>query len=129
MSTMTELVKAGKDAIDRRRRGQPPLSDTVQSGPPADALDELVPSLRAAYRTTVLGDDPVQQELFIAAGLRAAGVDASLVVGREIAPPSRTARYMSWVETPTDGVVTTGSPVYELYEEILRIPQDQPRRS
>jgi hypothetical protein len=126
MPTMNDLIQAGKDAVDRRRRGQPSLPATARVRPPSDT-DELVPSLRAAYRTAALGDDPVQQELFIAAGLRAAGVDAALVVGREIAPPSRAARYLSWVETPAGGVVTTGAPVHELYEEILRIPHDQPR--
>lgn len=129
MPSMNELIRAGRDSVDRRRRGQPPLLGAVANGPSAVGLDNLVPSLRAAYRTAPIGEDPVEQDLFVAAGLRAAGVEASLVVGREIAPPSRAARYMSWVETPSDGVVTTGAPVHELYEEVVRIPHDQPRRS
>lgn len=124
MPSMNELCRAGRDAVNRRRHGQTPLSAHVATAQPTVPVHDLVPQLRSAYRNGGPDDDPLHHALFIAAGLRAAGVDAALVVGRETAPPSRAARYLSWVETPSEGVVTTGAPVEELYEVILRIPHD-----
>lgn len=117
-----ELIQAGRTAIQRRHEGLSPLlSLGIRPLQTSNDVDELVPSLRAAFRSSGLGQDPVEQELFIAAGLRAAGVDASLVVAREIAPPAQAARYASWVEADSL-VLTTGAPVQETHEEILRLP-------
>ncbi len=78
-----------------------------------------VARLRMAERLLMGFLDPVEDALFVAAGLRALGYPASFHLGREAAPVVAPGGFYAWAQC--DGaVVTTSLPVREEYTEVLR---------
>ena len=75
--------------------------------------------LRFAQRLTVGFLDPVDDSVFLTAGLRRLGVPASFHLGRELAPAKPPAGYFAWVQHGDD-VVSTSLPVRDEYIEIHR---------
>ncbi|TDB89420.1 hypothetical protein E1264_08380 [Actinomadura sp. KC216] len=78
-----------------------------------------VVGLRFAQRLTVGFLDPVDDSVFLTAGLRRLGVPASFHLGRELAPAMPPAGYFAWVQHGDD-VVSTSLPVKDEYIEIHR---------
>jgi len=78
-----------------------------------------VARLRVGQRSTVGFLDPVDDALFLVAGLRRLGFPASFHLGRELVPAVPVAGFFAWVEH--DGqVVSTSLPVHETYLEVHR---------
>ncbi|MBC6459923.1 lasso peptide biosynthesis protein [Actinomadura sp. HBU206391] len=75
--------------------------------------------LRIAQRLTVGFLDPVDDSVFLTAGLRRLGIPASFHLGRELAPSRPPAGYFAWVQHGDD-VVSTSLPVKDEYIEIHR---------
>lgn len=80
---------------------------------------DAVARLRIAQRRTVGFLDPVDDSVFLTAGLRNLGIPASFHLGRELAPARAPAGYFAWVQDG-DVVVSTSLPVEDEYVEILR---------
>ncbi|TDD72480.1 lasso peptide biosynthesis protein [Actinomadura rubrisoli] len=78
-----------------------------------------VARLRVVQRLTAGFLDPVDDAVFLTAGLRALGHPASFHLGRELAPAKPPAGYFPWVQCG-DEVVSTSLPVLEEYIEIHR---------
>ena len=75
--------------------------------------------LRLGQRSTAGFLGPVDDALFLVAGLRRWGFPASFHLGRELVPPAPVAGFFAWVEH--DGqVVSTSLPVRETYLEVHR---------
>lgn len=75
--------------------------------------------LRIAQRLTMGFLDPVDDSLFLTAGLRRMGIPASFHLGRELAPTRPPAGYFAWVQH-RDDVVSTSLPVADEYVEVHR---------
>ncbi|PRX04901.1 UNVERIFIED_ORG: transglutaminase superfamily protein [Actinomadura viridilutea] len=78
-----------------------------------------VARLRFAQRLTVGFLDPVDDSVFLTAGLRRLGIPATFHLGRELAPAKPPAGYFAWVQHG-DEVVSTSLPVRDEYIEIHR---------
>ncbi|HEY8479978.1 MAG TPA: lasso peptide biosynthesis protein [Spirillospora sp.] len=78
-----------------------------------------VARLRIALRLTAGFLDPVDDSVFLTAGLRRLGIPASFHLGRELAPARPPAGYFAWVQHGDD-VVSTSLPVKDEYIEIHR---------
>ncbi len=88
------------------------------------AATTTVVRLRTLQRLTMGFLDPVEDALFLTAGLRGLGVDASFHLGRERAPAVAPAGFFAWVSV--DGnVVSTSLPVEEEYLEVYRAPGER----
>ncbi|WP_106982576.1 lasso peptide biosynthesis protein [Streptomyces megasporus] len=87
--------------------------------PTPRAVARAVVRLRIAQRLTTGFLDPVEDALYLTAGLRGVGLPATFHLGREIVPASSFAGFYAWVEC--DGqVVSTSLPVREEYIEVHR---------
>lgn len=63
--------------------------------------------------------DPLEDALFVMAGLRRMGIPASFHLGYELVPATPPAGYYAWVQC-ADEVVSTSLPVRETYVEVHR---------
>ncbi|WP_229923017.1 lasso peptide biosynthesis protein [Streptomyces griseocarneus] len=86
-------------------------------------IDSAVARLRVAQRLTMGFLDPVEDALFLTAGLRAMGVPATFHIGRELTPATPPAGFYAWVEHG-GRVVSTSLPVHETYVEAHRTGED-----
>jgi hypothetical protein len=78
-----------------------------------------VPQLRLAQRRNLGFLDPIDDAVFLVAGLRWRGYSASFHLGREIVPSASAPGFFAWVEH--DGqVLSTSLPVHETYLEVYR---------
>jgi hypothetical protein len=102
----------GEDHVDR-----PPAGSRRESRRTRAAVARL----RIAQRLTVGFLDPVDDSVFLTAGLRRLGIPASFHLGRELAPARPPAGYFAWVQHGDD-VVSTSLPVRDEYIEIHRSP-------
>jgi hypothetical protein len=75
--------------------------------------------LRVGQRLTVGFLDPVEDALFVTAGLRRLGYPASFHLGREVTPATPPAGFYAWVQCG-DEVVSTSLAVGEEYAEVYR---------
>jgi hypothetical protein len=75
--------------------------------------------LRIAQRRTVGFLDPVDDSIFLTAGLRLLGIPVSFHLGRELAPAKPPGGYFAWVQYGDD-VLSTSLPVKDEYIEIHR---------
>ncbi|MDJ0460323.1 lasso peptide biosynthesis protein [Streptomyces sp. H27-C3] len=75
--------------------------------------------LRVAERMLMGFLDPVEDALFVTAGLNSLGYPASFHLGRETAPVVAPGGFYAWVQCG-GSVVTTSLPVREEYTEVLR---------
>lgn len=78
-----------------------------------------VARLRVAQRISMGFLDPVEDALFVTAGLRAMGIPASFHLGRELAPVSSPAGFYAWAAY-RGRAVSTSLPVEEEYAEVYR---------
>jgi hypothetical protein len=109
---ITDSAGLRRDAPDRAGTTRSPTRDLT--------------GLRLRWRLLTGGRASARHEtVFLAAALLALGHPARLVVGREIAPVSGNARYLSWVEV-ADTVLFTGLPVHELYFPVAVLPSVGP---
>lgn len=76
-----------------------------------------VARLRVAQRLMVGFLDPVEDALFLTAGLRRLGLPATFHLGRELVPARPPAGFFAWVQIG-DQVVSTSLPVDEEYVEV-----------
>ena len=83
------------------------------------ATTGAVVRLRMMQRLTLGFLDPVEDALYLTAGLRTLGVDASFCLGRERVPAVSPAGYFAWVSVVGE-VVSTSLPVAEEYTEVHR---------
>jgi hypothetical protein len=86
-------------------------------------LGRMVARLRVAQRMSLGFLDPVEDALYVTAGLRAMGIPASFHLGREIAPVTWPAGFYAWVAF-RGSVVSTSLPVDEEYVEVYRHDAD-----
>ncbi|GIJ29580.1 hypothetical protein Vqi01_47420 [Micromonospora qiuiae] len=91
----------------------------VMPGRPARRVDDAVASLRVEQRTSVGFLAPVEDALYVMAGLRRLGFPASFHLGRETVPAIPPAGFYAWVECDGE-VVSTSLPVKETYLEVFR---------
>ncbi|CAM3745427.1 lasso peptide biosynthesis protein [Kibdelosporangium persicum] len=91
----------------------------VSPGPRARRVDDVVTSLRIEQRNSVGFLDPVEDALYVTAGLRRMGFPASFHIGREVVPAMPPAGFYAWVECDGE-VVSTSLPVKETYLEVYR---------
>jgi hypothetical protein len=78
-----------------------------------------VPWLRLGQRRTAGFLDPVDDAVFLVAGLRGLGFPATFHLGREIVPAASAPGFFAWAEH--DGqVLSTSLPVQETYLEVYR---------
>ncbi|MGW7051610.1 lasso peptide biosynthesis protein [Streptomyces sp. NPDC054888] len=75
--------------------------------------------LRVAQRLTMGFLDPVDDALFLVAGLRRMGIAASFHLGRELVPVTPPSGFYAWVQCG-EAVVSTSMPVRETYVEVHR---------
>ncbi|MFG2994625.1 lasso peptide biosynthesis protein [Streptomyces sp. NPDC048257] len=87
--------------------------------PTPRAVGRAIARLRIAQRLTTGFLDPVEDAVYLTAGLRGVGLPATFHLGREVVPASPPAGFYAWVEC--DGkVVSTSLPVREEYIEVHR---------
>jgi hypothetical protein len=104
----------GEDGAYRIDRWPP-----VRARPWRRRPGRAVARLRLKQRRTLGFLDPLEDALFLTAGLRRLGFPASFHLGREIVPASPVAGYLAWVEL--DGqVLSTSLPVHETFLEVHR---------
>lgn len=87
---------------------------------PDVAVGAVVAPLRVAQRCTLGFLDPVQDGLYLLAGLRELGVPTSFHLGRETVPATPNAGVFAWV-CHRGRVLSTSLPVLETYTEVLRV--------
>ncbi|GAA1541257.1 hypothetical protein GCM10009730_57980 [Streptomyces albidochromogenes] len=90
---------------------------------PRDAA-AAVARLRVAQRLTMGFLDPVDDALFLVAGLRRMGIPASFHLGRELVPVTPPSGFYAWVQCG-EAVVSTSMPVRETYVEVHRSGRDR----
>lgn len=90
-----------------------------KKSPSTGRVAGMVARLRIAQRVSMGFLDPVEDALFITAGLRSMGVPASFHLGRELAPVWSPAGFYAWVSCHAQ-VVSTSLPVEEEYVEVYR---------
>lgn len=88
-------------------------------GAAARGAPSAVARLRIAERILMGFLDPVEDALFVAAGLISLGYPASFHIGRETAPVVAPGGFYAWVQC-AGAVVSTSLPVREEYTEVLR---------
>ncbi|GAA2986410.1 hypothetical protein [Actinokineospora diospyrosa] len=121
------LVRAGREARRfvegvRRPQGMYRIERWPQVRPGRGSLSvgSAVVALRTIQRTTLGFLDPVEDALYLVAGLRALGVPVSFHLGRELVPVAAPAGYYAWVQH-VDEVLSTSLPVLQTYVEIHRV--------
>ena len=122
---MVKTISAGRQARDlllaaRRPDGGyrlPPWPDTGQGRSDSAAACRAVVRLRVVQRTLVGFLDPVEDALYLTAGLRRLGFAASFHLGRELAPAVAPGGFHAWVQCG-DAVVSTSLPVRDEYLSI-----------
>lgn len=77
----------------------------------------VVMRLRFAQRLTMGFLDPVDDALYLVAGLRRMGIPASFHLGREMVPAAPPSGFYAWVQCG-EAVVSTSLPVRETYVEV-----------
>jgi hypothetical protein len=109
------LVAGRATAGGYRISGWPEL----RPGRPKIRIDRAVARLRRAERAMLGFLDPVEDALFLTAGLRGLSFPASFHLGRELAPAVAPGGMYPWVQVG-DEVVSTSLPVLDEYAEIFR---------
>ncbi len=97
-----------------RRRGR---------GPGHRDACAVVTRLRFAQRLTMGFLGPVDDALYLVAGLRRMGIPASFHLGREMVPVTPPAGFHAWVQCG-EAVVSTSLPVRETCVELHRSGRD-----
>jgi hypothetical protein len=87
-------------------------------GRPVRGVSSAVATLRVAERILMGFLDPVEDALFVTAGLNSLGYPASFHLGRETAPVVAPGGFYAWAQCG-GSVVTTSLPVREEYTEVL----------
>jgi hypothetical protein len=127
-STLLGLMSAARSAREfvNEARGDDGMyrlewpSGPVGAEVSARAVTKLVVRLRMAERLLMGFLDPIEDAVFLTAGLRRLGVAATLHLGRETAPAAPPAGFFAWVECG-GRVVSTSLPVREEYVEVYRL--------
>ena len=115
-------ISAGRKARDlliaARRPGGgyelPPWPDAGRGRSDGAAACRAVARLRVVQRAVVGFLDPVEDALYLTAGLRRLGFAASFHLGRELAPAVAPGGFHAWVQCG-DAVVSTSLPVRDEY--------------
>jgi hypothetical protein len=118
-------ISAGREARDllvaaRRPDGGyrlPAWPDTGRGRSDGPAAGRAVVRLRLVQRGVLGFLDPVEDALYLTAGLRRLGFAASFHLGRELAPAVAPGGFHAWVECG-DSVVSTSLPVRDEYMPI-----------
>ncbi|NBE93946.1 hypothetical protein FE391_08320 [Nonomuraea sp. KC401] len=84
---------------------------------PEPRVDDVVTSLRLEQRRSMGFLDPVEDALYVTAGLRRLGFPATFHLGRETVPATSPAGFYAWVECDSE-VVSTSLPVKETYLQV-----------
>ncbi|MFI6515435.1 hypothetical protein ACIBF1_07720 [Spirillospora sp. NPDC050679] len=113
-----EFLAAAKSADGSYRLDRWPGTRGAGARRTRDTRAEVA-RLRVVQRLTVGFLDPVDDAVFLTAGLRRLGVPASFHLGREVAPAQPPAGYFAWVQDG-DEVVSTSLPVLDEYIETHR---------
>ncbi|MFC9970713.1 hypothetical protein ACFVH6_07395 [Spirillospora sp. NPDC127200] len=113
-----EFLAAAKNADGSYRLDRWPGTRAARTRRTHDTR-AAVARLRVVQRLTVGFLDPVDDAVFLTAGLRRLGVPASFHLGREAAPAQPPAGYFAWVQDGGD-VVSTSLPVLDEYIETHR---------
>ncbi|MBW5424100.1 hypothetical protein GKQ77_21450 [Streptomyces sp. BG9H] len=130
VSALLRSAQAGKEFLESSRRDGglfdfapwPPVP-ARRFGPVGRA--RTVTGLRAVQRLTVGFLDPVEDAIYLTAGLRRLGFPASFHLGRETVPAAPPAGLYAWVRCGGD-VLSTSLPVTEEYVEIYtNTPEDE----
>jgi hypothetical protein len=114
-----EFLANAKGADGSYRLGTWPATRGGGRGRKARRTRAAVVRLRIAQRLTMGFLDPVDDSVFLTAGLRRLGIPASFHLGRELAPSRPPPGYFAWVQHGGD-VVSTSLPVKDEYIEIHR---------
>jgi hypothetical protein len=126
MLRVSRAARAGREFVRRSRVGDgyrldwPPVRATGVADPAR--APEMVARLRLAGRMLDGFYDPVEDALFLTAGLRRLGYRAVFRVGRQIAPAAPPAGLWAWVECGGQ-VVSTSLPVTEEYIPVLTVTE------
>ncbi len=115
-------ISAGRTARDllvaARRQGGgyelPPWPDAGRGRSDSAAACRAVARLRVVQRTLVGFLDPVEDALYLTAGLLRLGFAASFHLGRELAPAVAPGGFHAWVQCG-GAVVSTSLPVRDEY--------------
>ena len=97
----------------------PQVRGRIRPSVGARQAEAAVARLRVAQRLMMGFLDPVEDALFLTAGLRGMGIVASFHLGRELAPMAPPAGFYAWVQCGDD-VVSTSLPVRQEYLEVYR---------
>jgi hypothetical protein len=108
----TALEAARQDGGGYRLAPWPPVRARRSRG--AAAASRAVVRLRIVQRLLVGFLDPVEDALFLTAGLRRLGFAATFHLGRELAPAVAPGGFHAWVQCG-DTVVSTSVPVRDEY--------------
>jgi hypothetical protein len=122
---MVKTIAAGRTArdllISARQPGGghrlAPWPEARRRRSDASAASRAVARLRVVQRLLVGFLDPVEDALFLTAGLRRLGFAASFHLGRELAPAAAPGGFHAWVEC-AGAVVSTSVPVQDEYIRI-----------
>lgn len=120
-----QAISAGREARDllvaaRRPEGGyvlPPWPDAGAGSTDGASASRAVVRLRIVQRRLVGFLDPVEDALYLAAGLRRLGFAATFHLGRELAPAIAPGGFHAWVQCG-DAVVSTSLPVRDEYVPI-----------
>lgn len=88
----------------------------------AARLGRAVTGLRVKQRLELGFLDPIEDAIYLTAGLRFLGFNASLNLGREVAPVLAPAGLFAWVQVGAD-VLSTSMPVLEEYTLVYQSPE------
>lgn len=88
------------------------------------AAARAVVALRLVERATLGFLDPVEDAIFLTAGLRRMGFAATFHLGREVAPARAPGGFHAWVEC-AGRVVNTSLPVHAEYVTVHRAPEER----
>jgi hypothetical protein len=122
---MVKTISAGRRARDllvaaRQPDGGyrlPPWPEAGQGRSDSAAAGRAVVRLRVVQRSLVGFLDPVEDALYLTAGLRRLGFAASFHLGRELAPAVAPGGFHAWVQCG-GAVVSTSLPVRDEYLSI-----------
>jgi Transglutaminase-like superfamily len=107
-----DLLDAARDPDGGYRL--PPWPDAGRERSDGASTARAVVSLRVVQRALVGFLDPVEDALYLTAGLRRMGFAATFHLGREIAPAVAPGGFHAWVECG-GAVVSTSLPVRDEY--------------
>jgi hypothetical protein len=132
MFTSPSAKAAGRAALDfllrvRRPDGRYELGGWPRAGrrrSDDSAAAGAVPELRYIERTTLGFLDPIEDAVFLTAGLRRMGFAATLHLGRQIAPAGAPGGFHAWVQCG-DHVLSTSLPVRDEYVTVYQSPDEE----